>query len=94
MPASSDLGRRFSRLAPLCLVLCGLVLGYLAGVASAPSSSVSADVTEEPRRESFKAGGLSNEPVLREISATLKRIEARVERIESNTAPPPAKAQK
>ncbi len=69
------------------LLLSGLGLGYLAGVASAPSTSARAEVTEEPRREAFKAGGVLNEPILREIAATLKRIETRVEKIEKNTAP-------
>lgn len=70
-----------------CLLLSVLALGYLMGVASAPSLVVRAEVTEEPRREAFKAGGVLNEPVLREISATLKRIETRVEKIEKNTTP-------
>ena len=74
----------------LCLILGGMCLGYLAGIAGAPSSTVRAEVSEEPRREAFKAGGVLNEPVLREIAATLKRIETRVENIEKNTAPAPA----
>lgn len=93
MQGHSEMVRYFSRFGSVWLILCGLIVGYLAGVASAPS--VSADITEEPRRETFKAGGLSNEPLLREISATLKRIEQRVERIEKNITPPAAaKAQK
>lgn len=68
------------------LVLGGVGLGYLAGIANTPFSALRADVTEEPRREVFKAGGVLNEPVLREISATLKRIETQAERIEKNTA--------
>ena len=67
------------------VLLAGLVLGYLIGIGGAPSARVWSDVTEEPRREAFKAGGVINEPVLREISATLKRIESRVEKIEKNT---------
>lgn len=70
----------------------GLLVGYLAGVGTGPSSVVRSDITEEPRREAFKAGGVINEPILREISATLKRIETRVEKIEKNMTPPaPAK---
>ncbi len=67
------------------VLLAGIVIGYLIGIGGAPSARVWSDVTEEPRREAFKAGGVINEPVLREISATLKRIESRVEKIEKNT---------
>lgn len=70
-----------------CVLSLGLIVGYLAGVGTGPSSVVRSDVTEEPRREAFKAGGVLNEPVLREIAATLKRIESRVEKIEKNMAP-------
>ena len=84
----SKTSRPSLRIRSLCLLLGGIGLGYLAGIAAAPSASVRAEVTEEPRREAFKAGGVLNEPVLREIAATLKRIEARVDRIEKNTAPP------
>jgi hypothetical protein len=66
------------------VLLLGIMLGYLAGIGS-PSAVVRSDVTEEPRREAFKAGSVLNEPVLREIAATLKRIESRVEKIEKNT---------
>lgn len=75
-----------SRLRSVLLVLAGLGVGYLAGIAGSPFSALRADVTEEPRREAFKAGGVINEPVLREISATLKRIEAQAEKIEKNTS--------
>ncbi len=81
--------RSVARWKMLCLLLSGLGLGYLVGIASAPTASVRAEVTEEPRREAFKAGGVLNEPVLREIAATLKRIETRVEKIEKNTSPAP-----
>jgi hypothetical protein len=69
----------------IAVLLLGLVMGYLVGIGS-PSAVVLSDVTEEPRREAFKAGSVLNEPVLREMAATLKRIESRVEKIEKNTA--------
>ncbi len=70
----------------LGLVAGGVIVGYLAGLISSPALSVRAEVTETPRREAFKAAGAADEPILKEISATLKRIESRVERIERNTA--------
>jgi hypothetical protein len=78
----------------LCLLSAGIVLGYLASFAVAPTAIVRAEVTEEPRREAFKAGAVLNEPVLREIAATLKRIETHMERIDKHTTPtaPPAAA--
>ena len=78
--------RGASRTKSVLLLLGGLGVGYLAGIAGSPFSALRADVTEEPRRDAFKAGGVLNEPVLREISATLKRIETQAERIEKNTS--------
>ncbi len=69
------------------LLLIGMGLGYVAGIAATPSSTAQAEVTEEPRREAFKAGSVLNEPVLREIAATLVRIETRIERFEKHLAP-------
>jgi hypothetical protein len=71
----------------VALLLVGIGLGYLAGISATPTSTARADVTEEPRREAFKAGSLVNEPILREIAATLVRIENRVERIEKHVGP-------
>ena len=78
----------FVRAQSVGLVLCGLVLGYVASLGSAPTSIVQAEVTEEPRREAFKPGGVLNEPVLREIAATLKRIETKLEKFEKNVKTP------
>lgn len=78
--------QQWTQLRSISLLVVGIGLGYLAGIAAAPVSFVRAEVTEEPRRESFKAGSVANEPVLREISATLQRIETQVERIERNMA--------
>jgi hypothetical protein len=83
----ATLSREFARSRSVFLLLLGLGLGYLAGMTAGPLSVVRADVTEEPRRESFKAGSVLNEPILREIAATLVRIETRVERIEKNMSP-------
>lgn len=65
------------------LLVLGLALGYLTGISSSPNSTgARADVTEEPRREAFKPGDVVNQPVLREMAATLKRIEDQIVRIE------------
>ena len=84
----ANMTSQFIRLRSLHVLLLGLGVGYLMGIAATPSTLVQAEVTEEPRREAFKAGGLGNEPILREIAATLVRIENRVERIEKTVVPP------
>ena len=68
----------------ISLLLCGLGLGYLASLGSVRMPTVQAEVTETPRREAFKAGDVLNKSVLREIAATLKRIEAKMEKVEKN----------
>ncbi len=83
----SNNGRRVVGPRSISLLLVGMGLGYLAGIAATSSATVHAEVTEEPRREAFKAGSVLNEPVLREIAATLVRIETRVERIERKMSP-------
>lgn len=82
---------RMPRIGPAGLVIAGLAVGYLAGISSAPIAQ--AEVTEEPRREAFKAGSVLNEPVLREIAATLVRIETRMDRIEKTMNPQAAAKQ-
>ena len=67
-------------------VLAGIAVGYVAGVASQPSSVLQADVTELPRRDAFMAGGERSEVVLRDISTILKRMDARLGRIETVVA--------
>ena len=85
---------RFTRFRPVLWIGVGLAIGYLAGSVLDVPHPARAEVTETPRRETFKDGGILNEGVLREISATLKRIETRVDRIEKNTTPVPADAVK
>jgi hypothetical protein len=58
--------------------------------------SVQAEVRERPR-EAFKSGGERSEIVLREVLATLNRIDARLERFENAMRaaaqqPPPPQA--
>ena len=60
-----------------------LLMGILiAAIALRSGAPVSAEVREETPREAFKSGGERSEIVLREISETLKRIDARLERLE------------
>jgi hypothetical protein len=66
-------------------VAAALALGvamFAAGLSLREAPSARADVTGESPRQQFMAGGERSEVVLREISATLKRIDARLERIE------------
>ncbi|MDB5340628.1 MAG: hypothetical protein JWN70_6247 [Planctomycetaceae bacterium] len=81
--------QNYSSFRTISLLLIGMGLGYAAGTISAPSSVLLAEVTEEPRREAFKAGAVANEPILREIAATLKRIETQVGRFPKNGLPEP-----
>ena len=59
-----------------------LAAGYLAGVTSR-DATVQADVRrDEPQQEPFQTGDQRCEVVLREISATLGKMDARIERME------------
>ncbi len=62
------------------LLLLGL--GYIAGQSSDVSGTAQADIRKGERRQAFQAGGERSEIVLREISKTLKTIDARIARIE------------
>jgi hypothetical protein len=46
------------------------------------STTAQGDVRETPRPETFLSGGARSEIVLKEMSETLKRIDARLERFE------------
>ena len=61
-----------------------LTAGFLAGTAAGPPPAARADVRRTQPREAFQAGSERNESVLREIAATLNRIDSRVERIEKS----------
>ena len=50
-------------------------------------ASLRADVRETPPKEAFLAGGERAVPILQEISATLKRIDARLAKIEKAVVP-------
>lgn len=63
-------------------VLCGIVIGY--GIAQLDSSpnNAQAEVRETTPRAAFQAGSERSEAVLKEIAATLKTMDGRLERIE------------
>jgi hypothetical protein len=63
-----------------------IAAGFLAGSADRPGPQTMAEVRRTPPREAFQGGDERSEVVLREIAATLTRIESRVERIEKSLA--------
>ncbi len=72
-------------------VRSAIAVGLLTIVAFALGLTLQAPAQEQsrfgqtPPRQQFLSGGERSELVLREISATLKQIEAHLERIEQNT---------
>jgi hypothetical protein len=63
------------------LAVAGAIV-LLAGNYPHLSTTAQGDVRESPRPEAFLSGGARSEIVLKEISETLKRIDARLERFE------------
>jgi hypothetical protein len=72
------------------LVLAGIGVGFVGSLA-APVVVVRGDVTEEPRREAFQPGALVNQTILKEMAATLKRIEDHVQEIEKKIPNDPSR---
>jgi hypothetical protein len=64
-------------------LLAGVLLAALFTTGPRWPGAARADVTEEPPQKQFLSGGARSEIVLREISDTLKRIDARLERMEN-----------
>jgi hypothetical protein len=75
-------------------IMLALFAGYVAGQSSRTTGVLQADVTELPRREAFMAGGERSELVLREISATVKKMDLRLENIERAVSGKPADVKK
>jgi len=69
--------RQFARLIPAVLLV---VLGVLCGTLLRSDSE--AGVRTPPPRSVFTSGAQRSEKILREIADTLKRIDARIERLE------------
>ncbi len=81
------MGRIRTKLAPWAWPAV-LVLGaFWAGTWFPSQAAVTAEVRQGPRRAAFMAGSERAVPVLEEISATLKQIDARLARFEKILAP-------
>lgn len=78
----------YRSLVPLILVA---VLAFTAGMLLRPIDPVGAEVRGQPAPQAFKSGGARSEAVLKEISATLKVIDGRIERIEKSVSKVPAR---
>ncbi|HET6424055.1 MAG TPA: hypothetical protein VFG20_10255 [Planctomycetaceae bacterium] len=63
-------------------VLCSLIAGYLVAQIDVVPNSVRAEVRETTPRAAFQAGSERSEAVLKEIAATLKTMDGRLERLE------------
>lgn len=73
---------RCSRSWQMLLVLGGAVVGYVAGQSGSGFDSARAEVRETTPRVAFQAGSERSESILREIAATLKTMDGRLERFE------------
>lgn len=76
--------RCFSSMRSIGLTAGLLAVGYCFGAAGGPPQPANAGVRESAPRKAFQSGGSRSEVVLKDISATLKRIEARVGAIEKS----------
>lgn len=63
-------------------LLTGGLLGYFVALYGGMLPTVSADVRETPPRAAFQSGAERSETILREIAATLKTMDGRLERLE------------
>ena len=66
----------------LLMISLAATIGFAAGRLVEPTPEAAADTRRAPAREAFKSGGARSEAILKEISATLTRIEERVTSIE------------
>jgi len=64
------------------LILCGIVLGYGLAQLGSGQPQLQAEVRETTPRAAFQAGSERSETILKEIAATLKTMDGRLERIE------------
>jgi hypothetical protein len=71
---------RFQRL----LVVAGLIAaGVTIGAALPPMDAARAEMQPETPPQAFQSGAQQSVPILREIAATLKQMDARLARIET-----------
>lgn len=85
---SADRSRYLGKIRAAIVALMVLTAGYIIGNANSQPQATFADVRKTPPRAAFESGSERSETVLRDISATLKRIERRVERIEKSVTAP------
>lgn len=64
-----------------CMALLGA--GLFIGAALPPSGAVRAEAQSAAQPQHFQSGGQMSVPLLKEIAATLKQIDARLARIET-----------
>ncbi len=67
-------------------VLVALMVGFLIANVERQPSTAQAEVRKTPSRTAFQSGAARSETLLREISATLKQIDTRLQRIERAAA--------
>lgn len=77
----SQLNRHFARLFTAAILIATGI--FFAGFMKSESI---AGVRTPPERTAFKSGSARSEAILREIADTLKRIDARIERLEKSQA--------
>ena len=75
-----------SRLRTLMVIAVVAFVSFAAGTSERASSSARADVRRSKPREAFLSGAGRSLVVLQEISATLKRMETRLDRIERSAS--------
>ncbi len=79
----SRIGPFWWRLA--CLTLLASA-AYVVGVASRPTATAEAGVRQTTPKQHFLTGDQQSVPILQDIAATLKQIDARVAKIEKTVA--------
>jgi uncharacterized protein HemX len=67
-------------------IALALTVGFLAAHVDYRPQAVQAEVRKTQKRTAFQSGAARSESLLREISGTLKTIDARLQRIERSVA--------
>lgn len=67
-------------------IVLTILVGFLAAHVEYRPQAVHAEVRKSKKRTAFQSGAARSESLLREISGTLKTIDARLQRIERSVA--------
>ena len=67
-------------------VVVAMLIGYAAATSERYPTTAQAEVRKTQKRAAFQSGAARSETLLREISGTLKQIDARLQRIERSIA--------